>query len=179
MALAFGLAAQILLEILKLERKILLLTTYVLEVGAGWRNACSVLPIDADQGRALQVAAAISTWARHHHHQLSPLLPILLGKPFSLLTSPILFSRKLDNSFYLLVPRGRMSPRSARGSFNSPDLIALLWLLVSLSFLFSPVTFSKSQSLRLSVLQDPVLGSSFILCISMLSWAVFLIYRIK
>lgn len=35
MALAFGLAAQILLEILKLERKILLLTTYVLEVGAG------------------------------------------------------------------------------------------------------------------------------------------------
>lgn len=61
MALAFGLAAQILLEILKLERKILLLTIYVLEVGAGWRNACSVLPIDADQGRALQVAAAIST----------------------------------------------------------------------------------------------------------------------
>lgn len=61
MALAFVLAAQILLEILKLERKILLLTICVFEVGAEWRNACSVHPMDADQGRALQVTAAIST----------------------------------------------------------------------------------------------------------------------
>lgn len=74
-ALAFVLAAQILLEILKLERKILLLTTCVLEVGAEWRNVCSVHPMDADQGRALQVAAAISTGAWHHHHQLSPYFP--------------------------------------------------------------------------------------------------------
>lgn len=61
MALAFVLAAQILLEILKLERRILLLTTCVLEVGVEWRNACNVHSMDADQGRALQVTAAIST----------------------------------------------------------------------------------------------------------------------
>lgn len=61
MALGFVLAAQILLEIFKLERKILLLTTSVLEVGVGWRkcssHGCSVLPMGADQDRALQMTA--------------------------------------------------------------------------------------------------------------------------